>query len=232
MNRYLFWTWAVISVCWVIFVIAPNWSGADIQKIDEPPIIWDWRDPRPAVHWGQLHRGCRDRLAFWPDGTHIDDSDLTPMSAVPEDKLTDRERWARGVWNKVTSCEVAEYRSIRIQELHRDLLRAALIPPAILLFLGAAIAFVWKHYGETIIRNFPRVPRHIRRGLIRLYLVVAIPWIAWFGYKAYLDFPNAASERAILALPVVPVGAPILYFVVLWIAAGFRKRAGDQADKA
>ncbi len=31
----------------------------------------------------------------------------------------------------------------------------------------------------------PIVPRHIRRGLIRLYVIVLIPWIAWFGYTAY-----------------------------------------------
>jgi hypothetical protein len=26
---------------------------------------------------------------------------------------------------------------------------------------------------------------HVRRGLLRLYLVVSIPWIAWWGYDAY-----------------------------------------------
>jgi hypothetical protein len=228
MRRRLMWIWALISVGWAILIIAPFWSARDDS---EPPIIWDWRDPRPALSWGELHRECRDRLAFWPDGTRVNDSDLTPRSAVPEHQLTDRERWARDVYNKVDACEVAEYRSIAIQEQHRKLLRTALVPPVIFLFLGAAIAFVWKHYSETIIRYFPRVPRHIRRGLIRLYLVVAIPWIAWFGYMTYHHFPEAASERAVLALPVVPVGAPILYFLVLWIAGGFRKRAEDKADQ-
>jgi hypothetical protein len=85
------------------------------------------------------------------------------------------------------------------------------------------------HYGETIIREFPEVPRHVRRGFIRLYIVVAIPWIAWFGYEAYGD--EDEGWGAILWLLVVPVGALILYFVVLWIAAGFRKRAEDKADQ-
>src|SRR5262245_49754425 len=134
-----------------------------------------------------------------------------------------REPWVLDVWNKVRACEVAEW----MPEHHRGLLGRALVPPAILLSVGVAIALIWNHYGEI----FPRVPRHVRRGLIRLYLVVAIPWIAWFGYMTYRHFPDASSERAILALPVVPVGAPILYFLVLWIAAGFRKRVEDQADK-
>ena len=31
----------------------------------------------------------------------------------------------------------------------------------------------------------PIVPHNIRRGLIRLYVIVLIPWVAWFGYAAY-----------------------------------------------
>jgi hypothetical protein len=116
-------------------------------------------------------------------------------------------------------------------ELLREALGPALVPPAILLLVGAAIAFGWKHYGETIAPYFLRVPHRIRRGLIRLYILVTVPWVAWFYYMAYRHFPSAASERAILWLPVVPVGALIMYFVVLWIAAGFRKRAEDKADQ-
>src|SRR5258708_1533684 len=119
-----------------------------------------------------------------------------------------------------------------IQEQRQELLRSALMPPAILLLVGAAIPFAWKHYGEAIIRNLPTVPRHIRRGLIRLYIAISVPWIAWFGYQAYdfWDEDEELFERAILALPVIPVGAPILYFIALWIAAGFRKRAEDKPD--
>jgi hypothetical protein len=29
------------------------------------------------------------------------------------------------------------------------------------------------------------VPPHVHRGLLRLYLIVAVPWVAWFGYIAY-----------------------------------------------
>jgi len=212
MQRLL-WILALISICWVVLVIAPHWSA------DPGPPPW---------FWGQFHKECRDRLAFWPDGTRMGDFDLNPYfnEAIDRERrqLTDREQWAYDVQKKVAACEDAEWRPIGIQEQRRELLGWALVPPAILFLVGAAIPFGLKHFGET-------VPRHIRRGLIRLYILVAVPWIAWFGYMAYAKFPGAAFERAILALPVVPVGALILYFVVLWIAAGFRKRAEDKADQ-
>ena len=108
----------------------------------------------------------------------------------------------------------------------------ALVPPAILFLVGATIAFGWKHCGETFARYFLRLPRRIRRGLIRLYILVAVPWVAWFYYTAYGNFwSSAAFFRAILWLLVVPIGALILYVAVLWIAAGFRKRAEDKADQ-
>jgi hypothetical protein len=31
----------------------------------------------------------------------------------------------------------------------------------------------------------PTIPLHIRRGLIRLYAILIIPWVIWFGYSAY-----------------------------------------------
>lgn len=155
----------------------------------------------------------------------IDNPDLT------ERPLSDREQWGYDVRKKIADCEYAEWGPNAIREQRQELLGSALIPPALLFLLGAAITYGWKHYGETIIRNFLSVPRHIRRGLIRLYIAVAVPWVAWFGYMASAS-TYRSREFAILALPVVPVGAPILYLVVLWIAAGFRKRAEDQSDKS
>jgi hypothetical protein len=225
--RRLLWIWALISVGWAILIIAPNWSTSP-----EPP----------PLRWGDEHRECRDRLAFWPDGTRMGDDEFEPYTDMILDlrldyskrQLSDREQWARDIREKVASCEYTEWRPIGIQQIRLALLGAAFVPPAILFLLGAAIAFGWKHYGETIIRDAAKVPRHIRRGFIRLYIVVAVPWIAWFGYKAYGHFQSGDEDEgwgAILALLVVPVGALILYFVVLWIAAGFRKRAEDKADQ-
>jgi hypothetical protein len=94
--RRLLWIWALISVCWAILIIAPNWS----KKPPEPLEV----SQRDLVPWGQVHRECRDRLAFWPDGTRIEDRDLTPLLATPQNQLTDRERWARDIWYKVKDC--------------------------------------------------------------------------------------------------------------------------------
>jgi hypothetical protein len=74
---------------------------------------------------------------------------------------------------------------------------------------------------------------HVRRGLLRLYFVVAVPWVAWFGCKLiyasnhyYYDQGQHAS-KAFRSLLVVPVGGPILYFVIPWVIAGFRRPARD-----
>jgi hypothetical protein len=72
-HRRLFWIWALISVCWAIFVIAPNWSK-------EPREPWVWSEERGnTLPWRMVHHECRDRLAFWPDGSRMDDEDLGPF---------------------------------------------------------------------------------------------------------------------------------------------------------
>jgi hypothetical protein len=214
--RRLLWIWALISVGWAILIIAPHWS----------------EEPSEPVFWGDEHPECRDRLGFWPDRTRMEDDDL--YAWLGKSQLSDRQQWARDVWFKIRSCEYTEWGPIEIQKQRLGLLVFALVPPAILFLVGAAIAFGWKHYGETIARYFLRVPRPIRGGLIRLYILVAVPWVAWFYYRAYRQSEGLnwdAFALAILWLLVVPVGALILYFVVLWIAAGFRKRAEDKADQ-
>jgi hypothetical protein len=102
-----------------------------------------------------------------------------------------------------------------------EVLLFAFAPPITLLFVGATFWWLWKRFGRLLIGTLPTVPPHVRRGLIGLYFAVAIPWIAWFGYWALVK----NREFAIYALPLVPVGAPALYFVALWIVAGFRRQA-------
>jgi hypothetical protein len=173
--RRLLWLWALISVCWAIFVIAPNWSK-------KPPEPWVWSEERGnTLPWRMVQHECRDRIAFWPDGTRMDDKDLGPGlnmlidnpylikdDTVPRRPLSDREQWGYDVRKKIADCEYAEWGPNAIREQRQELLGRAFIPPAILFLLGVAIAFVWKHYGETIIRNFLMVPPHIRRGFISL----------------------------------------------------------------
>jgi hypothetical protein len=43
----------------------------------------------------------------------------------------------------------------------------------------------------------PIVPRHVRKGLTRVYAVIAIPWVIWFGYSAYKEYAryNGMTSR-------------------------------------
>jgi hypothetical protein len=96
------------------------------------------------------------------------------------------------------------------------------------------------------------------RGFLRLYLVVAAFWLIGFGYTAYdanrrishdrsfsaaypgvntreimeeLDEQLPRRTFALYALPLFPVGAPILYLIAMWILAGFRPRKKAQSDE-
>jgi hypothetical protein len=71
-----------------------------------------------------------------------------------------------------------------------------------------------------------RLPLHLRRGLLRIYIAVTVPWIAFFGYR-FIDalqhpYQHHASE-AFWSLLMVPVGGPISLLVIMWVLAGFRK---------
>jgi hypothetical protein len=82
---------------------------------------------------------------------------------------------------------------------------------------------------RKMMTHWSRLPEHLRRGLLRLYVVVSVPWVAWFGYQ-YLDqAPYYSRSRhaadALWWLLVVPVGGPILLLVIVWVVAGFRKSA-------
>ena len=72
-----------------------------------------------------------------------------------------------------------------------------------------------------------RLPEHVRRGLTRLYLVVSVPWVAWFGYGLFDAFQQGDDDlasNAFWSLLIVPIGAPIVAFAVLWVVVGFWKR--------
>jgi len=75
------------------------------------------------------------------------------------------------------------------------------------------------------------LPQHLRRGLLRLYVVASVPWVAWFGYQLldHLQRPYYSRSRhaaeAFWWLLLVPVCSPILLLVIAWVIAGFRKSA-------
>src|SRR5262245_11151288 len=79
------------------------------------------------------------------------------------------------------------------------------------------------------------VPPYLRRGLLRLYIVIAVPWIAWFGFQTISALDQHGPvwryvSAPLLSLLIVPVGAPILFFAIVWVFAGFRSSVPNQDD--
>jgi hypothetical protein len=64
-----------------------------------------------------------------------------------------------------------------------------LLPPILLFLASRAIGRTWKRFGEA---RWLKFPPHFRRGLVRLYLVAAVPWAVWYGYRIWLA---SASSR-------------------------------------
>jgi hypothetical protein len=93
-----------------------------------------------------------------------------------------------------------------------------------LLFLVGA-ASLWKRRRVLWYRlDIPTLPRHVQRGLLRLYLVITVPWVAWFGYYILVALNRYRSvSGAVWSLLIVPIGGPLLYLVACWVIAGFRK---------
>jgi hypothetical protein len=56
---------------------------------------------------------------------------------------------------------------------------------------------VTKHLLTTDLGARPFVPPHIRTGLIRLYLVLTIPWLIWNGYAAYKAYNSLTFDYSI-----------------------------------
>jgi hypothetical protein len=75
------------------------------------------------------------------------------------------------------------------------------------------------------------LPLHLRRGLLRIYIAVSVPWIAFFGYRFldalqrdyYRPYYQHRAFEAFWSLLIVPVGGPISLLLILWVLAGFRK---------
>ena len=78
-------------------------------------------------------------------------------------------------------------------------------------------------------KHWLKLPDHLRRGLTRLYLVVAVPWVLWYGSQVLeaAQHSGSAAQRAMAhafwSLLVVPIGGPALLLLIVWVLAGFRK---------
>src|SRR5262245_6856202 len=78
----------------------------------------------------------------------------------------------------------------------------------------------------------PTLQPHIRRGLLRPYAAISIPWVAWFGFKianAIEDDPYDYDVSGyVFSLLIVPIGGPVLFLIIGWIIAGFRRPNEDE----
>jgi hypothetical protein len=77
------------------------------------------------------------------------------------------------------------------------------------------------------------IPLKVRRGLWRVYIVITVPWVAFFGVQ-YLDklkrhhfYLRDVFSREFWILAVVPLGGPLLFLIIAWIIAGFRDPVPD-----
>lgn len=101
-----------------------------------------------------------------------------------------------------------------------------LLPPMILFLAGWGLMRIYERFGEP---HWLRLPQHLRRGLTRLYVVVAAPWVAWYGYQIYYALERHRYElsrelsHAFWSLLIVPVGGPILFAMIFWVVTGFQK---------
>jgi hypothetical protein len=104
---------------------------------------------------------------------------------------------------------------------YEDLLIAfALLPPITSLLAGLIFVWFWQRHGAAYWSKFPQ---HLRRGLVRLYLVLAVPWVAWFGFQILLNGPRwKYLSHAFWSMLVMPIGGPIEFFVIAWVIAGFQ----------
>ena len=62
------------------------------------------------------------------------------------------------------------------------------------------------------------MPAHIRRGFMRLWLAICIPWMVYWGYQYLTDQP----DEAVFWGPLIPMGSLVLFGIGAWVCRGFR----------
>ena len=229
----LFQFWMLIGVLWLVVaggVAVLNWPGENYTErfaFGEAPD--DWRDQHPE---------CRDRYGFWPDGQRMDRSEFQVLvglwlrefdiSIDRRMEKTPRDEWANDIRRKVSACErplwLPSAKQALVSEVRVRTVGFVILPPLLLLAIGAALIAIWRRFVKP---HWLKLPQHIRTGFLRLYGVVAVPWIAWFGYRlvdALQRHNDRLASSAFWWLLIVPIGAPIVLTAVLWVMAGFRKR--------
>lgn len=83
-----------------------------------------------------------------------------------------------------------------------------------------------QHRSFWMRRLWLSMPSNVRKGLLRLYAVVSVPWIGWYGYQIVSHGPHwRYLSETFWTMLGVPVGSPVLLLVALWVRDGFRKEA-------
>lgn len=205
------------------WIIASHWSAQDVTSRE---YLLQNEFPK---HWGVKHPECRKKFAFWPDGKRMNASDLklsildamAPVNERTPDQVA-RDHWVGAIRAKIASCEEAQWlpmaKANAIANERINFLAGAFLPPIILLLAGLGIAWIWKRLARE---HWLRIPQHLRRGFLRLYAAVSIPWVLWFGYQL-AHAPPWRHISATWTLVSLPIGGPILLFVAIWVLAGFR----------
>ena len=251
MRRPLLW---LSLACTGIWLSLAAWDGAQHWSDD---LVWH---EHPPASWGDQHPECRDRFGFWPDGSRMDAEEFKEFIGgffVRDFFIDDlkrrgeynseheaRDKWASTIRQKVADCEEAQWlpeaREAAITKQRIGLIAFAFLPPIIIFLVGVSGIWIWRRYANWVWQRHVRgrwlgLPVHLRRGLQRLYLVISVPWVAWFGYRLldagslhYWRWPYISRDLWLLL--IVPVGGPILLIVIIWVIEGFQK-SGWQVEK-
>lgn len=101
-----------------------------------------------------------------------------------------------------------------------DIVVFAAFPPLITLLSGLLLLWTWQRFASA---HWFKLAPHLRRGLLRLYLAIALPWLAWFGLQILINGPDwEYLPQNFWWMLTVPIGGPILLIVIAWVAAGFQ----------
>jgi hypothetical protein len=218
LRRSLFALWAALAALWVGYVLARPVSYYDDFHALQDYVASSDHDPPDLDHDYTLRQ-------------HKEAMTAAIIRGNPSLRDSMRQNLMR---NNAPSMEDNLYlwpylRSTSPWAINRVVF--ASFPPVISLLAGLAFVWVWKRHGEA---HWLKLPARLRRGSLRLYLVVAVPWVAWFGFQILINGPRwPYLTRAFWWLLLVPIGGPILALLTVWVVAGFKKAAfePDHADQ-
>ncbi len=97
-----------------------------------------------------------------------------------------------------------------------------LIPPIPLLITVYLSMWIWERLGAA---NWSRLPVNVRKGVLRLYIVLMTPWILWFAYRIYDDVSDYYDSSDLILdfvlLCSLPLGVIVLFMIAGWVVDGF-----------